>query len=183
MPLYYFAKDVAMGDTFGQNVGSVWFVVAADGTTITTAPAGSSTSIAPADSATPASMTYDTPASVASATPAAAAGATVMVANTYALGNFLVGGNGMTLYVYSNDTAGVSNCTGTCATNWPPLLTTGAPSAGMGVTASKLGTITRGDGSVQVTYNNQPLYYFSGDQASGDTTGQGKAGLWNVIAP
>ena len=31
MPLYYFAADAAAGDTKGQNVGGVWFVVDATG--------------------------------------------------------------------------------------------------------------------------------------------------------
>jgi hypothetical protein len=43
-------------------------------------------------------------------------------------------------------------------------------------------TITRSDGIVQVTYNHMPLYYFSGDSKAGDTTGQGKNGVW-FVAP
>jgi predicted lipoprotein with Yx(FWY)xxD motif len=102
--------------------------------------------------------------------------------NTSALGNFLVDDKGMTLYTFKNDTAGVSNCNGSCATAWPPLAAQAAPTGGTGV-AGAFALIKRADGSVQVTYNNMPLYYFSGDKAPGDTNGQGVAGVWAVAVP
>jgi predicted lipoprotein with Yx(FWY)xxD motif len=52
-----------------------------------------------------------------------------------------------------------------------------------GVTASKLGTITRSDGTTQVTYNNMPLYFFFKDQKAGDTNGQGVGSVWYVATP
>ncbi len=64
--------------------------------------------------------------------------------------------------------------TGNASAFWPALLTTGAPKAGTGATASMLGTSPRTDGTTQVTYNGHPLYYFKGDKAAGDTSGQGK---------
>jgi predicted lipoprotein with Yx(FWY)xxD motif len=66
------------------------------------------------------------------------------------------------------------------------VLTTGAPQAGAGVQASLLGTTTRTDGKVEVTYAGHPLYYFVKDKAAGDVTGQGINGfgaLWWVVAP
>jgi predicted lipoprotein with Yx(FWY)xxD motif len=65
-------------------------------------------------------------------------------------------------------------------------LTTGAPTAGNGAKASLLGTTKRSDGTEQVTYNQHPLYLFTGDTAPGQTTGQGSAGFgapWYVLAP
>jgi Secreted repeat of unknown function len=65
-------------------------------------------------------------------------------------------------------------------------LTTGAPTAGRGAKASLLGTTKRSDGAEQVTYNQHPLYLFTGDTASGQTTGQGSTGfgaLWYVLSP
>jgi predicted lipoprotein with Yx(FWY)xxD motif len=50
---------------------------------------------------------------------------------------------------------------------WPPLLATGNPTAGTGLTASKIGTITRSGGNQQVTYNGHPLYLFIKDQKPG----------------
>jgi len=52
--------------------------------------------------------------------------------------------------------------------------------AGTGVSGT-LGSIERPDGTYQVTYNDLPLYYFTGDKQSGDTNGQGVAGLWSVV--
>src|SRR5581483_2981787 len=43
--------------------------------------------------------------------------------------------------------------------------------------------IDRADGSKQVTYNGMPLYYWQGDKAPGDTTGQGVGNVWWVVAP
>lgn len=97
------------------------------------------------------------------------------------LGTVLVDGDGMTLYLFDNDTPGTSNCSGDCAANWPPL--TGDVTAGEGVDESLLGTTERDDGTLQVTYADQPLYYFAGDQAAGDLNGQAVGGIWWVVGP
>jgi predicted lipoprotein with Yx(FWY)xxD motif len=108
-----------------------------------------------------------------SATPSAAAGTAATVdLRTVSLGQILVDAQGRTLYLFEADKGGKSNCNGSCATAWPPLLSTGAPQADMGASASLLGTTARGDGTTQVTYAGHPLYYFVGDKAPGDTTGQ-----------
>jgi predicted lipoprotein with Yx(FWY)xxD motif len=135
---------------------------------------------------TPAAMpvSTDTGAAPAATTaPAASGGTVVNVGQTSALGSFLVDSKGMTLYLYTKDTPNTSNCSGGCASAWPPLLTTGAPTAGTGVTASLLGTTTRADGTTQVTYNGWPLYYYASDAAAGDTTGEGVGSVWYVITP
>jgi predicted lipoprotein with Yx(FWY)xxD motif len=126
---------------------------------------------APADASEPAA-----PASE----PAAQGGVTLEVSDTD-LGQILVDGDGMTLYVFDNDSDGQSACTGDCASNWPPL--TDEVAAGDGVDDSLLGMTERDDGTAQATYDNQPLYYFAGDQASGDTNGQGVGGIWWVVGP
>ena len=105
------------------------------------------------------------------------------VSQNASLGSFLVDSKGMTLYLYTVDQPNTSNCYGPCALAWPPLLTSGAPVAGTGVTASLLGTTTRTDGSTQVTYNGWPLYYFATDKAPGDTTGENVQNVWFVITP
>lgn len=125
----------------------------------------------------------------ASASPASSAvsapGASdvVNVGQNAALGSFLVDSKGMTLYLFTKDTPNTSACYGGCATIWPPLLTTGAATAGTGVTASLLGTTKRTDGTTQVTYNGWPLYYYAKDKAAGDTTGENVQGVWFVITP
>jgi len=101
------------------------------------------------------------------------------------LGKILVAGsNGLTLYKWSRDTPGVSNCKDPCATRWPPLtLTAGQkPTGGAGVTGT-LDLISRPDGAKQVTYRGAPLYFFQDDKAAGDTKGNGVGGTWSVVNP
>ncbi len=110
--------------------------------------------------------------------------ATVTVANNASLGDYLVAANGLTLYKFNNDKIGVSNCAGQCATLWPPYLLTAGMTlkAGSGLSGT-LGTITRADGTSQITYQGLPLYYWSKDIKPGDTTGQNFNGVWFVVAP
>jgi predicted lipoprotein with Yx(FWY)xxD motif/plastocyanin len=118
----------------------------------------------------------------AAAAPAAGKPASVALTKNDALGTFLADEKGMTLYLFTKDTANTSNCYDKCETAWPPLFTKGAPVAGNGMDASLLGTTTRKDGSIQVTYNGWPLYYFAKDQKPGDVTGQNVGGVWFVIS-
>ena len=102
------------------------------------------------------------------------------------LGSILVDSKGMTVYLFVADTGKESTCYTSCATIWPPVLTDGAPQAGTGADASLLGTTTRTDGKVEVTYAGHPLYYFIQDKAAGDAKGQGINGfgaLWWVMSP
>jgi len=96
------------------------------------------------------------------------------------LGEVLVDGDGMTLYLFEPDAQGASTCYDACESNWPPLV--GAVSAGDGVDGSLLGTVGRDDGSEQVTYDGWPLYYFAGDAAAGDVNGQGLNDVWYVVS-
>lgn len=115
-------------------------------------------------------------------TPAPAeAGTTVDVAESE-LGTILVDAEGQTLYVFLNDSGGESTCYGECAANWPALETDGEPQSGAEVDASLLGTTEREDGTVQVTYNERPLYHFAADEAPGDTNGQGVGDVWYVVS-
>lgn len=109
---------------------------------------------------------------------AAAGGATVEVASSD-LGDILVDGEGATLYVFDSDTDENSTCYDDCEANWPPL--TGEATAGEGADESLLGTSERDDGTTQVTYAGQPVYYFAGDQSAGDTNGQGVGDAWWVV--
>jgi predicted lipoprotein with Yx(FWY)xxD motif len=99
------------------------------------------------------------------------------------LGNILAGPNGRTLYMFTKDAKDTSNCYDSCATNWPPLLTDLPPAAATGVKASLLGTTTRKDGKMQVTYAGMPLYYWAKDKAPGDMTGQNVGEVWFVVQP
>ncbi len=96
-------------------------------------------------------------------------------------GKVLATSTGRTLYLYTGDTKNKSNCTGSCAASWPPLMTKGKPVAGMGVKKSLLGTAKRG-AKLQVSYNGHPLYTWTGDSKAGQATGEGLNGFYVVKA-
>lgn len=99
------------------------------------------------------------------------------------LGQILVDGDGMTLYLFTEDPPGESVCFDDCLAAWPPLLVDGEPSVGEGVDEQLVGTIERDDGSTQVTYDGAPLYLWSSDGQPGDVTGQDVQGVWYVVSP
>jgi len=90
------------------------------------------------------------------------------------LGSVLVNSSGMTLYFLKGETAGNIRCTGSCATQWPPLTVAAGvePTAASGV-PGQVGTTQRPDGTLQVTYDGKPLYTFVGDSGAGQASGQG----------
>lgn len=126
---------------------------------------------------------YGEPSEQSSAPVDGAGTAELMVADS-SLGKIVVDGDGETVYMFDKDTqgSGQSSCTGECLTNWPPLTSTGDAPSLTGVTG-EVGTITTADGSMQVTLNGWPLYYFAGDAAAGDVNGQGVGGVWWVLTP
>ena len=99
------------------------------------------------------------------------------------LGNIVVDSEGMTVYVFDNDTpdSGESSCTGGCLEAWPPVVTESDSPSVDGVTG-EVGTITRDDGTKQVTLDGWPLYYWQNDTAPGDTTGQAVQDVWWVVS-
>jgi predicted lipoprotein with Yx(FWY)xxD motif len=112
--------------------------------------------------------------------------AKVAVTAVAPLGQFLVDAGGRSLYLFEADMTTASTCSGACAQTWQPLTTGGAPQAESGATPSLLGTTMRTDGTTQVTYNQHPLYYFSGDSKPGDITGEGNTSFgagWDVVSP
>ncbi len=94
------------------------------------------------------------------------------------LGDILVDAKGNTLYLYTPDGENVdeSQCTGGCASAWPPL-TAKKARVGKGLDASFV-TV---NAATQVAYNNHLLYRYGGDSAKGDTFGQGVGGVWYVV--
>ena len=98
------------------------------------------------------------------------------------LGTYLVGPEGMTLYYFTRDvTPGVSVCFGGCLEAWPPLLVAeGEQPIGDDTVTGTLGSVARDDGTMHVTYRGRPLYYWQGDTAVGETTGQDVGGVWFV---
>jgi predicted lipoprotein with Yx(FWY)xxD motif len=124
--------------------------------------------------------------SASSSGSAASGSSTVITTKTSSGGSFLTNSAGRSIYLFMADSTGKSACSGACAAAWPPVIAAGQPTAAGGAQASDLGTITRSDGTKQVTYNGHPLYYFEGDTGPGTDKGQGLNGfgaLWYLVAP
>lgn len=109
---------------------------------------------------------------------------TVSVREHDALGTVMTDADGLTLYILTSDPMGESVCTGGCADAWPPLTVDGEDELVDSVRAdTSLGTTERDDGSIQVTADGMPLYYFVNDEAPGDATGQEVNNVWFVLEP
>lgn len=125
-----------------------------------------------------------TPPAASSSVPISGSGTGIKIATT-SIGQVLVTTDGLAIYWFAADTPGKSNCTGSCASYWPPVK--GPVSAASGVTLpGNFGTITRPDGTAQATYEGHPLYTYSGDPSPGTTTGNGlnlSGGLWWAMTP
>lgn len=106
----------------------------------------------------------------------------VKIAQKHEPGTFLTDAKGMTLYWFKNDSVGKSACMGGCLEKWP-IYFRDKVAAPDGVKAEDFGTIKRDDGKSQTTFRGYPLYYFAGDKAAGDTTGQGARDVWFVVDP
>ena len=152
----------------------------------TTAPTTPPAASAPAASAPAASAPEASSGAGASAS--AETGETYelkIAAGSGSVTNYLTGEDGKTLYVFANDSAnsGKSTCNTGCVDSWPPFtaesLDEVKPDSGV---TGKLALITRDDGTMQVSYNGKPLYYFAADKAAGDTNGA-SIPKWSVAKP
>jgi predicted lipoprotein with Yx(FWY)xxD motif len=127
------------------------------------------------------------PASSAAGNSASAStNGTVITTKSGSTGAFLTNASGRAVYLWAKDGMNMSACSGACAAAWPPVPATGQLTAAGGAKASDLGTITRSDGTKQVTYDGHALYYFAGDSAAGQTNGQGSDSFgakWWLVAP
>jgi predicted lipoprotein with Yx(FWY)xxD motif len=148
----------------------------------TIAACGSS---APSSSGSPPSTTQTTPQPGSSGSSSPAASGAAISTRSTGIGTVLVNAQGRTLYWFAKDTPAMSNCTGSCATYWPPLM--GKPTAASGTSLPKgLGTITRSGGQLQATYDGHPLYTYVSDTSAGMTSGNGlnaSGGLWWAMTP
>jgi predicted lipoprotein with Yx(FWY)xxD motif len=111
-----------------------------------------------------------------------------LTAGSSSFGRILFDGRGYALYGFTRDPRRKSACTGSCAKAWPPYLVTSRAhaQAGSGVRSRLIGTTTRADGRLQVTYAGHPLYYYVGDRKPGDVNGQGLnqfGAEWYALSP
>ncbi|MHA7198424.1 COG4315 family predicted lipoprotein [Arthrobacter alkaliphilus] len=122
--------------------------------------------------------------SSASGTTSSSASAAELKTASSSVGDRVVAANGKTVYVFTKDVkgSGKSACTGGCAASWPAVTTTSATPAVDGV-GGTIGTIPTADGKMQITINGMPIYFYSKDEDSGDTYGQGVGGVWFMVSP
>ena len=124
--------------------------------------------------------------SAASSSSAAGGGTSSAVLKTADsdLGKIVVDGDGRTVYVFDKDTpgSGTSACSGDCLAKWPAV-TADSDSPEVDGVDGDVGTITRDDGTKQVTLAGMPLYLYAADSKAGDVTGQAVGGVWWVVAP
>jgi predicted lipoprotein with Yx(FWY)xxD motif len=106
----------------------------------------------------------------------------VKISEKEGVGKYLADSEGKTLYWFKKDSMGMSACSGPCVEKWPLFYReTVAPAEGLSV--ADFATISREDGAMQTTFRGYPLYYWQGDAAAGDTSGQGKNDVWYVVDP
>lgn len=172
-------RRVAQGLPPVTRVGAVLAGAAATAILVAACSSGSSSS----SSAPPAS---GSPSASSSPTGGSASGSTTITTATASGKTFLTNGSGRAVYLWVKDTGDASMCSGACSGAWPAVTTTGSVAAGGSAQASALGTITRSDGTKQVTYDKHPLYFFAGDSGPGQASGQGSNGFgakWWLVSP
>ena len=107
-------------------------------------------------------------------------------ARTGTLGAVVTDADGHTLYRFDHDDTAppASRCAGDCALHWPPALVFDRREVTLsGVNRKLVGTVTRADGSIQLTLAGSPLYRFAEDAAAGHIHGHGASGTWFAITP
>lgn len=138
----------------------------------------------PPTTAAPATTSPPDTAPPAATTPAPSDESATLVVADSDLGEIITAADGTTLYLFMPDAQATPTCTDACAQAWPPFIVAGVSevTAGDGVDAALVGTVEHPTGT-QATYNGWPLYFFAGDDAPGDTNGQGQGGVWYVVDP
>lgn len=125
-----------------------------------------------------------TPAPSHGATPAPSTqGNVVVITRSTGASPHFLGPSGNALYTFDNDSPTQSACGSGCTDNWPPLIVAQGTSVQAGGDEASFGTLTRTDGSLQLTYDQKPLYYYSGDTSPSDINGDGLFGVWHLAHP
>ena len=122
----------------------------------------------------------------AAASSGASGSGSAVIATASGSGATFLSDGGRAVYMFAKDSGGKSACSGACASTWPPVTATGSLTGSGGVTSSDLGTITRSDGTKQVTYDGHPLYFYAGDSGPGMASGQGSdqfGAKWWLVSP
>jgi predicted lipoprotein with Yx(FWY)xxD motif len=145
--------------------------------------AGANNADAAAQAQAPALANAETSVAPVSAPPAAPLTTALKASSIPKMGKVVTDQDGFVLYRFDKDTAKPpkSNCIDKCAQVWPPALTDGNPDLS-GVDAAVVGTVTRADGTRQITLAGWPIYRYIGDPKPGAWKGQNVGGVWFVVA-
>lgn len=108
--------------------------------------------------------------------------ATVSTAKVSGYGTVLATAKGAALFMLTSDPENGSNCSGSCAKQWPPLTITGKPTAGSSASGSMLSTFKRADGTTQVLYNGHALYTHPGTTATAAAGTAADGGVWYLVS-
>lgn len=165
---YLMATALVVAACGGGDAGQTDTTAGDDGATTTVADEDTTTTVAE-DTTTTSEESNDTSSSETDG----------VRASETDLGEVLVGPDGFTLYVFTNDTDGVSVCYDSCAQLWPPVPADTPISSELD--AAMFGSTPRDDGGEQLTVNDMPLYWYQSDLEPGETNGQGFNGVWFVI--
>jgi predicted lipoprotein with Yx(FWY)xxD motif len=145
------------------------------------------TSAAAASSSSQATTSSTASTPTEGAAPAAASAALTITTKPSKLGTILAAGQKkMTVYLFEADSTGRSTCSGACEGVWPPVTTSSSPQVGGAAMAADLATISRPNGTKQITYKGHPLYFFAKDKDNGDAYGQDIKSFgagWYALAP
>ena len=175
-----FDLENEQGEPAGGARRGRWALAVVLGAVLVAAAACSSGSASPSTTTTSHSTTTSTGGG---ATNSSSSAHVVETATVGSQGVVLVNHGGLTLYRSTPDGTGKSVCNGGCATAWHPLTVPAGTTkvSGASSISGSLGTITRSDGTLQVTYKGMPLYTFTGDMSAGQDNGQGAGGIWFVV--
>ncbi|MCZ4497457.1 MAG: hypothetical protein JWQ74_10, partial [Marmoricola sp.] len=102
------------------------------------------------------------------------------------LGKLLVDPAGKTVYLFASDTTGTSTCSGPCLAAWPAVPAPASLPTSLPGVSGTVGSLTRTDGTSQLTVNGLPVYTFKGDSGPGTTKGQGLTAFgarWSAVSP
>jgi predicted lipoprotein with Yx(FWY)xxD motif len=133
--------------------------------------------------ATTADVATDADATMPADAAADTAGAESLTLATGSNGQYLADASGRAVYMLEGD----AECVGECLTAWPPVVvTTSTPTVGSSLQAGLVSTVQRDDGTMQLTYNGHPLYYYAKDTGAGMAMGHDvddDFGQWYLVGP
>nr|WP_246422041.1 hypothetical protein [Nocardiopsis mwathae] len=182
-PLYYYAGDTAPDQTNGEAMGDAWWAVSPTGK-----KAKDDNGAEDADEGAEEQNAAEGDGGQSGERQWSSEKTVLKTKQDPELGEIMVDGEGRTLYRFDQDTADppASNCDADCEEQWPRLMAgkeveIDGKKAKWDGSDSEIGLLEFPDGTCQVTLGGWPLYYYVGDTAAGQTTGEGVGDVWWAV--